>query len=102
MKDNMDASDQRSAASDVLPQAETMSLHDKLQMRMRSLELEKLGKLEETEKLRWQIPIPPYLGPMPILIFLKLLALTDSMQLFILAFYQRAPTSLAFFNYSPL
>jgi hypothetical protein len=46
----------------IMPQAETMSLHDKLQMRMRSLELEKLGKLEEAEKLRRQIPIPPYLA----------------------------------------
>jgi hypothetical protein len=39
-----------------------MTLHEKLALRMKSLELEKNGQLEEAERVRRQIPMPPYLA----------------------------------------
>jgi hypothetical protein len=46
-----------------MPQtAQTMTLHEKLQIRLKILELEKQGKLEEAEKLWQHIPMPPYLA----------------------------------------
>jgi hypothetical protein len=45
-----------------MTQAETMTLHEKLALRMKSLELEKQGNLKEAEKLKKQIPLAPYLA----------------------------------------
>jgi hypothetical protein len=39
-----------------------MTISEKLDMRMKSLELEKQGKLNEAEKLKKQIPLAPYLA----------------------------------------
>jgi hypothetical protein len=39
-----------------------MSIHEKLQLKVKSLELEKQGKFEEAKKLQRQIPMPPYLA----------------------------------------
>jgi hypothetical protein len=39
-----------------------MSVHDKLQIGMKSIELEKQGKKEEARKMRRQIPMSPYLA----------------------------------------
>ena len=41
---------------------QTMSLHDKLAIGMKAIELEKQGKFEEAEKLEKSIPLPPYLA----------------------------------------
>jgi hypothetical protein len=38
-----------------------MTLGEKLDMRIKSFELEKQGKYEEAEQLKKQIPIAPYL-----------------------------------------
>ena len=43
-------------------QSETMTLHEKLQLGMKSIELEKQGKLEEAERVHKQIPLAPYLA----------------------------------------
>jgi hypothetical protein len=45
----------------LMPQSKTMTLEEKLDLRVKSLELEKLGKITEAEQLRKQIPIAPYL-----------------------------------------
>ena len=45
-----------------MPQAQTMSLHDKLAIRMKAFELEEQGKFEEADKLEKSIPLPPYLA----------------------------------------
>jgi hypothetical protein len=45
-----------------MPQAKTMTLHEKLQIGVKAIELEKQGKLEEAKKLKRQIPMPPYLA----------------------------------------
>ncbi|AEF83671.1 hypothetical protein TREPR_0361 [Treponema primitia ZAS-2] len=45
-----------------MPQAQSMTIGEKLDMRMKSLELEKQGKLVEAEKLKKQIPLAPYLA----------------------------------------
>ena len=45
-----------------MPQMQTMSLHDKLDIRVKAIELEKQGKAEEAEKLHKSIPIPAYLA----------------------------------------
>ncbi|MDR2135015.1 MAG: hypothetical protein LBO76_00180 [Treponema sp.] len=45
-----------------MPQTQTMSLHDKLRLGVEAIELEKQGRLEEAEKIRKQIPMPPYLA----------------------------------------
>jgi hypothetical protein len=39
-----------------------MTLHEKLQLLIKSHELEEQGKLEEARKMRRQVPIPPYLA----------------------------------------
>lgn len=43
-------------------QTQPMTLHEKLQLGTRAIELEKQGKLKEAEKIRQQIPMPPYLA----------------------------------------
>jgi hypothetical protein len=45
-----------------MPQTQTMTLHEKLSLSVKAIELEKQGKLEEAEKIRQQIPMPPYLA----------------------------------------
>ena len=45
-----------------MTQAHTMTLHERLDIRMKILELEKQGKLEEAQKLERSIPLPPYLA----------------------------------------
>jgi hypothetical protein len=39
-----------------------MTLKEKLAIRMKSLELEKQGKIEEANQLSNQIPLPPYMA----------------------------------------
>jgi hypothetical protein len=39
-----------------------MSLHDKLQLIVKSIELEKQGKIEEAKKMGKQVPLAPYLA----------------------------------------
>jgi hypothetical protein len=46
----------------IMPQSQTMTLHEKLQIGMKSYELEDQGKFEEAKKLRNQIPMAPYLA----------------------------------------
>jgi hypothetical protein len=43
-------------------QAKTMTLDEKLDIGLRSIELEKLGKFEEAERVLKQAPLPPYLA----------------------------------------
>jgi hypothetical protein len=45
-----------------MPQTKLMSLHDKLQLKVKSLELEKQGKFDEAKKLERQIPLAPHLA----------------------------------------
>ena len=45
-----------------MQQVQPMSIHERLRMRMESIELKKQGKLEEAEKLERQIPMPPWLA----------------------------------------
>jgi hypothetical protein len=45
-----------------MPQTEPMTFHEKLSLSVKAIELEKEGKLEEAEKIRRQIPMPPYLA----------------------------------------
>jgi hypothetical protein len=45
-----------------MPQAQKMSLHDKLAIDMQCIELKKQGKIEEAENLSRTIPLPPYLA----------------------------------------
>ncbi|MDR2607448.1 MAG: hypothetical protein LBC57_03570 [Treponema sp.] len=45
-----------------MPQTETMTLHEKLQIMMKSLELEKQGKQEEADRVRKTVPLQPYLA----------------------------------------
>jgi hypothetical protein len=45
-----------------MPQTHTMTLHEKLQLGVKAIELEKQGRLEEAAKIRRQIPMPPYLA----------------------------------------
>jgi len=45
-----------------MPQTQVMSLHDKLAIGMKAIELEKQGKLEEADKLEKSIPLPAYLA----------------------------------------
>jgi hypothetical protein len=46
----------------IMPQAETMSLHDKLALGVKAIELKKQGKLEEAMRIEKSIPLPPYLA----------------------------------------
>jgi hypothetical protein len=43
-------------------QVEIMTLHEKLEIGVRAIELEKQGKLEEAWELKRTIPMPPYLA----------------------------------------
>jgi hypothetical protein len=43
-------------------QAQTMTLHEKLQIMMKSIELEKQGEKEEALKVGKQVPLAPYLA----------------------------------------
>jgi hypothetical protein len=45
-----------------MSQTQTMTLHEKLQIGMRSIELKKQGRIEEADKVKKQIPLPPYLA----------------------------------------
>jgi hypothetical protein len=45
-----------------MPQAQSMTLHEKLQIGMKSYALEDQGKIAEAVKLRKQIPLAPYLA----------------------------------------
>jgi hypothetical protein len=55
-KDFIDA-----GASGVLPQGKTMTLHERLAVGAKVVELEKQGKFEEAKRLHDTIPIQPYL-----------------------------------------
>jgi hypothetical protein len=44
-----------------MPQAQTMTLHEKLATGVKVVELEKQGKIEEAERLHKTIPMAPYL-----------------------------------------
>ena len=43
-------------------QTQTMSLHEKLSLGVKAIELEKQGKFEEAQKLERSIPLPPYIA----------------------------------------
>jgi hypothetical protein len=45
-----------------MPQTETMTLHEILDIGVKSIELEKQGKKEEARKLWRQTPLPPYMA----------------------------------------
>jgi hypothetical protein len=45
-----------------MPQTQIMTLHEKLQIGMRSIELKKQGRIGEADKVKKQIPLPPYLA----------------------------------------
>ena len=45
-----------------MKQSQMMTLHEKLQLGMKSIELEKQGKLDEAERVHKQIPLAPYLA----------------------------------------
>jgi hypothetical protein len=45
-----------------MPQTQTMSLHEKLSLGVKAIELEKQGKFEEAQKLERSIPLPPYIA----------------------------------------
>jgi hypothetical protein len=45
-----------------MSQTQVMTLHEKLQIGMRSIELKKQGRIEEADKVKKQIPLPPYLA----------------------------------------
>jgi hypothetical protein len=47
-----------------MPQTKTeiMTLGEKLRLGVKAIELEKQGKMEEAQKIRRQIPMPPYLA----------------------------------------
>jgi hypothetical protein len=45
-----------------MAKTEIMTLHEKLEIGMKSFELEKQGKMEEARKVRRQIPMSPYLA----------------------------------------
>jgi hypothetical protein len=42
--------------------AETMTLHEKLELGVKAIELRKQGKLEEAMRVQKSIPLPPYLA----------------------------------------
>lgn len=43
-------------------QTQTMTLHEKLDLGMKAIELEKQGKYEEAEAIEKKIPLAPYLA----------------------------------------
>jgi hypothetical protein len=45
-----------------MPQIETMSLGDKLDLVVKSVELEKEGKFEEADRVMKQMPLQPFLA----------------------------------------
>ena len=45
-----------------MPQAQLMTLHEKLQLGVKSIELEKQGKFEEAKRVSRQIPLAPHLA----------------------------------------
>lgn len=45
-----------------MSEIQTMSLHDRLAIRMEAINLEKQGKFEEADKLEKSIPLPAYLA----------------------------------------
>ncbi|MDR1929316.1 MAG: hypothetical protein LBQ44_01680 [Treponema sp.] len=44
-----------------MPKTQPMALHDKLQLIVKSIELEEQGKAEEAKKIGMQVPLAPYL-----------------------------------------
>jgi hypothetical protein len=46
----------------VMPQAQMMTLHEKLTLGVEAIELKKQGKLEEAMRIEKSIPLPPYLA----------------------------------------
>jgi hypothetical protein len=45
-----------------MPKVEIMPFKEKLSLNVKAIQLEEQGKLEEAEKIRQQIPMPPYLA----------------------------------------
>jgi hypothetical protein len=45
-----------------MPEYRMMTLHEKLELGVKSIELEKEGKFEEAEKIEKSIPLEPYLA----------------------------------------
>ena len=45
-----------------MAKAQMMTLHEKLQLGIKSIELEKQGKFEEAKRVQRQIPLAPYLA----------------------------------------
>jgi hypothetical protein len=45
-----------------MPQTETMTLHEKLDIMMKSIELRDQGKIEEGMRVGRQVPLAPYLA----------------------------------------
>ena len=45
-----------------MTQAQTMTLHEKLAVGMKAIELKKQGKMEEALELEKTIPLPPYMA----------------------------------------
>ena len=43
-------------------ESQMMTLHEKLQLGVKSIELENQGKFEEAKRVHRQIPLPPYLA----------------------------------------
>ena len=45
-----------------MPESRLMTLHEKLQLGVETVELEKQGKFEEAKRIQRQIPLAPYLA----------------------------------------
>jgi hypothetical protein len=45
-----------------MPEYRMMTLHEKLELGVKSIELEKQGKFEEAEEIEKSIPLEPYLA----------------------------------------
>jgi hypothetical protein len=45
-----------------MPEYRMMTLHEKLELGVKSIELEKQGKFEEAEEIEKSIPLAPYLA----------------------------------------
>jgi len=45
-----------------MPEMRLMTLDERCALRMKAIELEDQGKMEEAKELRRQIPMPPYLA----------------------------------------
>jgi hypothetical protein len=45
-----------------MPQAQLMSMQEEADILLKALELKKKGKMEESDRMMKQIPLPPYLA----------------------------------------